>query len=267
MTTLTPETVPAEIAAYHRRINANAGADTRSVSARLAQVKREGDIAALQPQIAAGRRFLSGVQETVPQMIRQRAIGDIQHLMSPWRGAKEYRGAPDFQWDTPQGQLLNRASFESEQPVVTEGWETAGPGMEMPTTPVPEQQRLIPSWDMFRANRPAFFTPEETAKRKLDIERKVGPLLHIIADTGLDIQVIRDKLPPMPEGVDQLETTDTVKDWLNVVIDSPGALAAVAASSLGRSALPMAAAIATGILIPGGTTAIVATAGLSGASA
>ena len=263
----TPETLPADIAAYHQQANVGVGGDPRPVSTRLAQVEREGDIANLQPQIAAGRRFVSGVQETIPQMIRRSAVGDLQHLMSPWRGAREYRGAPDMQWNTPQGQLLNRASFESELPVVKEGWETAGPGMEMPTAPIPEQQRLIPSWDMFRANRPAFFTPEATEKRRLDIERNVGPLLRIIADSGLDIQVIRDKLPPMPEGVEQLETTDTVKDWLNVVIDSPGALAAVGASSFGRSAMPMAAAIATGLLIPGATTAIVATAGLSGASA
>jgi hypothetical protein len=263
----TPETVPAEIAAYHRRINANAGADTRSVSARLAQVKREGDIAALQPRVDAFGRFAGGLKETVPQMMRRSAMGDLQHLLSPWRGAREYKGAPDFQWHTPQGQLLNRASFESELPIVREGWETAGPGMEMPTAQIPQQERLTPSWDMFRANRPAFFTPEETAKRKLDIERNMGPLLSIIAETGLDIQAIRDKLPPMPRGVEQLETSDTVKDWLNVVVDSPGALAAVGAASMGRSAIPMAAAIATGLLLPGAATAMMTTAGLSGASA
>ena len=261
----TPETIPAEIAAYHQQRNIGVGGDPRSVSARLAEVEREGDVAAQQPAVDAFGRFAAGVKTTIPNWYKHKWMRDLRELYDFERDPQFYRGAPDLQWDAPPEDIIDRRSFAAEPRVVTEEWQTAGPGFEMPTTPVPDHGgKLVPTWDRFRANRPAFFTTEQIEARRLEAEQKGPLIIRNILDAQFDIDEIRKNLPPMPEGAAQLEEADSAKDWLRVVVDHPDALAAVTAQSLGQSTMPMAAAIVTGILIPGSTTSILAGMGTAG---
>jgi len=151
-------------------------------------------------------------------LLRQSAVSPTTYGRSP--GDSNLPVPPDMTW-APDGPLINRASFESMEPVVTP-----------PTTP---DGAPLQDWRLHRANRPAL----DNRRVDQEIQAQAPGLVANILQQGQNIEDIRERTRresgDFSGGLQNIMGATSHLDVLKRVYENPEAAWATFGESLGYS--------------------------------
>ena len=199
-----------------------------------------------------GDHTWSGLQQLPHAAERAYDVVNLQHLLrqgavSPTtygEGPKSpFPAPPDPTW-APDGPVINRASFESMEPVV-----------RPPMTP---DGAPLQDWRMHRANRPGF----DNARVDAEIQAQAPGLAANILQQGQNIEEIRERTRresgDFSGGLQKIMGATSHLDVLKRVYENPEAAWATFGESLGYSLPTLVTSLLAGFAAPAGLSAVIA---------